>query len=832
MGLGKNSRTGEGDRSAVKSNVAPPPSSIDSAPGQPAAQSSATATAPPGTSQVGSAPSGKGELDKHAAARQRVRTLLDREQEKEAYKEAKTLFRVDTSDETRRLLERSYVARIVALARSGMPTAAKELAEALLAFGVTDTSLWPQLLPLLPGLGLAHRVAALAGHLKSDEVRREVNLAVHDQAVVRPNLADSLTAEARAQAHLARQALEAVSAGEDQRAAELLQAIPRESDYAEWKLFIRGLIAHYRGDSEQARGNWQRLTAGRLPGRMAAALSRSTGVVAAADATATSAAGTSKKQHERVSSATSAASSAELARWETSCFGTPISTHLEGIQRALDAEDARSLIAAVRTASAALARLGPAYATRLTALLLPLVRPLFEDAGPRVGDRLLEEFTRAATPLAFDPNWNRYRALFYEGVGLAWPNGEVEWNEYLEAWAKKPAIGGAHDALRRAIVCEHVARQLLEFSAIIGIAASDEVQMRGQINQWFHDATAACPRLRSAWHGWRQAAFSWGDDQSALKVARQAYQASPDDLESIEFLYEAARAAGRNDEAQELLAAAQRLEPLNLKYLRWAWAQRLSAGLEHLARGEFDEARDKIAAVRSAAPGPITAALSAACEAACAFRVRDLAAAETAVEAVGRNVDPLVGALAMAFAAERCGLSPALNRRFASALGKVSKKRKTAATLAALCAAMEVIVELRRESDGACDYERHLTMYLEKSRRLRLTEEEIERVVRCAGDGLRHDPMRAEWAMIGLAQNPESAYFLWQFGRSASSLSALDPRAVGGFDLTGLQSILIAAQVAVRDPRYRSILPEIQRDLRRAGSGQVADAQRDLARRF
>ncbi len=67
-------------------------------------------------------------------------------------------------------------------------------------------------------------------------------------------------------------AIEHVAAGEDAAAIGQLSSIPRSSPYAQWRWFVRGLIAHYGGDTQAAEANWAKLDSQRRPARIAAAL--------------------------------------------------------------------------------------------------------------------------------------------------------------------------------------------------------------------------------------------------------------------------------------------------------------------------------------------------------------------------------------------------------------------------------------------------------------------------------------------------------------------------------------------------------------------------------
>ncbi len=60
--------------------------------------------------------------------------------------------------------------------------------------------------------------------------------------------------------------------GQDDAAREKLQTVGLSSPFLDWKLLLRGLIAHAAGDDARALDNWSRLADGRLAARLAAPL--------------------------------------------------------------------------------------------------------------------------------------------------------------------------------------------------------------------------------------------------------------------------------------------------------------------------------------------------------------------------------------------------------------------------------------------------------------------------------------------------------------------------------------------------------------------------------
>ncbi len=93
-----------------------------------------------------------------------------------------------------------------------------------------------------------------------------------DSALFNGTAFDSLDQEMRGQCNAVKQALELAESGLFQAATAALQNIPRQSPYADWRLFIRGLCDFYSHDHASAVEAWSRLNAQRRPARIACAL--------------------------------------------------------------------------------------------------------------------------------------------------------------------------------------------------------------------------------------------------------------------------------------------------------------------------------------------------------------------------------------------------------------------------------------------------------------------------------------------------------------------------------------------------------------------------------
>jgi len=198
--------------------------------------------------------------------------LIEKGRLKEAVKQAKIGFKGEPTAANRRLLERAYLLRGQQLYRDAMPESAREVAHHLLDFGVTDPALKADAARLLVSVGFAQAALTLSGSDDAPEARERLVRQAADQAVLHPDRTSTTLPEIRPGAILVREALEALEAGDENRASDLLRSIARGSPFADWRLFARGLSASRRHDLDDARANWGRLDPDRAPARIARCL--------------------------------------------------------------------------------------------------------------------------------------------------------------------------------------------------------------------------------------------------------------------------------------------------------------------------------------------------------------------------------------------------------------------------------------------------------------------------------------------------------------------------------------------------------------------------------
>ena len=267
---------------------------------------------------------------------QYAQRAMEKQDFKEALKNAKLCFRQDPSHEHRQILERSWLARGLQLARAGLQTEGRAAAQELLALGVSQPDVQQGLPELLLAVGLYDQAVA-AGKIPGDaqEPDPAVLARAADRAVADPASAPASLSGIREGAAMVRAALDALSAGDEGAALAALGDVPRNSPFAEWKLFVRGLAAYYRHDDEAMRANWDRLAPDRFAARLAAPLRRLADPAAAVgDPASTAGSQEEFRQAIRV--------------LEKDLLGGPVVWYLESLQKSLGDDHWREAVFGVR----------------------------------------------------------------------------------------------------------------------------------------------------------------------------------------------------------------------------------------------------------------------------------------------------------------------------------------------------------------------------------------------------------------------------------------------------------------------------------------------------
>lgn len=465
--------------------------------------------AKPKKDKAGAAAAGRPESTKHSAARAQIETMLARGQAKDAYKQAKGLYRLDAGDETRELLERCYLARIESLIQAGMHATAQETAEAWLQMGVRQPELLEKLVVLLPAVGLARRAQELSKSIVSEDARRRLLEATVDRAVANPAEAGMAGEATAAEVGIVRSALEQVAAGDDDGALLTLQAIPRQSPCADWRVFIRGLIAFYKEDSAQAAANWDRLTPGRAAATIAGQLRRSWA--------ASSGDGTAER---------------DLSRIETRLLGGAVSERFAELETCLKELDWKRLFKLLPDLNRALKRVSPQWPQRLTALLLETATSDVINESFEEGTELLRRLFSVAEPLDFDPRWNRAWGLVYESA-YCYDLAEARWLDYLVDVDRLPEEWAGRRNLIKAVVWRKLARLRIESKNNPVDSFFSEPKKPADVFAAFDSSLETHPASRRTLEELREYAVESRDWARAKATNRKLVELFPDDVPSL-----------------------------------------------------------------------------------------------------------------------------------------------------------------------------------------------------------------------------------------------------------------------------------------------------------
>ena len=136
---------------------------------------------------------------------------MEKQDFKEALKNAKVCFRQDPRHEHRQILERSWLARGLQLARAGLQAEGRAAAQELLAMGVSQADVQQGLPELLLAVGLYDQ-AVTSGKISGDgqEADPAVLVRAADRAVADPAAAPASLPGIREGAAMVRTALDAL----------------------------------------------------------------------------------------------------------------------------------------------------------------------------------------------------------------------------------------------------------------------------------------------------------------------------------------------------------------------------------------------------------------------------------------------------------------------------------------------------------------------------------------------------------------------------------------------------------------------------------------------
>lgn len=527
------------------------------------------------------------------------------------------------------LLRRCYLAAAEGLVGRGTFREAHALLSEAERLPVEDPRWWERLAELRADLGDHGRALQLADKVPDPKVRPRILGHVVDRAIREgPGGRDLLPADLRPGFDAVRQAFAHYEAGRDEPAREALNAIGLASPYLEWKLLLRGLIAWTTNDTPRALENWSRLSADRMPFRIAAPFRLT------ADKTFVN---------------TLPADHVPTVARQADQLGGGVTDSLRRLRKQLANEE--TIPAALETARVVVPELKRAAPDLVPRLANVVYWALISGGQPED----LPRYNRVFGPPTDDPQFYRLQALVMEQMRrLDMAHGM--WGKYEEWIAKTPARWpGSQQARARALVLERMGRLARDWLADDG---ADEVPDFDDFLDFFSRGPKKKPAPRKPLNPPAEVCFRQAGELApdwsapALELLRE-YAARPDKaraavedllrrfpdhlpiLEAAAELYEK---LGDTTKAHECLKRALAANPLDRNLREQAAGLALNAARRHAETGDFAAAR---AGLREAADlgGPGRAAAVHALGAAVELRAADAEAAARHQEALMSRPD-------------------------------------------------------------------------------------------------------------------------------------------------------------------------------------------------
>lgn len=679
--------------------------------------------------------------------RRNVEQLIESGKIKEAFKEAKLYFHQEASPENRQLVERTYVLRIQSLIGSGMVSAGREVASSLLEFGVRDKSLTQELILLLPQLGLADKALAMQEQSHSPEMKAQLLIKLADRAVFHPEQTPASLPELRDSAGRVRSALAALDSNNETEALELLQQIPRSSPMADWRYFTRGLIAFRHNDLEQANANWERLDSQRAARKIARVL------LAASD-------------RESISSDDDRLKVLELA-----AFGERILGRLADLSRAMEANDWQQALQLIGPLTKSLERIDPRLAQRLTNIVLSRLGEEIKRQSYREAQRLIKDFRAALLPLPWDPQWNRFQALLWEGSRQGSLDEAIAyWRRYLND-LEQGASSHLGDARQ---VQALVWRRIGELHSDMG--SDEEFQgSHGGHARWEKmrednraSATEALqksllldPRRRKTYEVLIENYGTWDRPDLLVATFEELLKAFPDDVEA---LYELIGQYQFRDEPEPVLKYTERLRALRpldpALGLHEAWGR---LGLaRHLAlKNRWDEGRGEFSRVETSLREHVRSYGFLARRAAFEFKAGEAERAEEYIEQARPTLsEPTVLWLSLAIEAVRYELPESYRQRFNREFETALARKPTSQTAGEIAELMSGYFLGRVDYAGRADHLLKIVHYIGRSTRLKFREPDLRQVCLMIKLADNQEKLLTTFAKRGLKLFPLSPYFI------------------------------------------------------------------------
>jgi tetratricopeptide (TPR) repeat protein len=658
---------------------------------------------------------------------------------RDALKGAKACYRQEPTSEGRHLLEHALMARAQQLCEARLRDEARAVLQYLLDLGVTEPAAEAALPDLLVTAGLWDRVAG-GGGAAGETVDPKVAAAIADQAVLHPNDTQTVPADIRSGAAAIRESLDTLYAGDEVAAYQSLKTIPRTSPLADWKLFVRGLAAYYRGNRDEMRANWERLDPNRRAQRIAAPLTD----LANLD--------NSGEDADRLG---------EVAgQIERLVRDRPVLATLNALRVELDEERWE---AAARTFATARQRLRE-FDQRLTDNIAEIFYWEFVAEG---NFDLLDRIASCVTPLAMDPHWNRARALDAEVADEEVWEQDRHWRRYLEDLAELTALAPEERLLAQALVWERIAARFVDeesrHTRFCRRPDCDEsARHRTQAIESFERGMELAPQIASIAEALADAQIEWDQVEDAAATYRQLVERVPDDFSALFFLATHDLRNGRPLEAQRYAQRACQVKPRDGQIRALVVTLHAAAAAHYAEEKEVDRGRAELAAAEQFEPALTGTFHFLAHRAVLEYAAGDAKlGAELATQSQQALAEPTAALLALAIESIRYGLAPdPHDAYFEHAWHKALKKRCQSATAGTMAQLLTDYLSIQTAYPRSGDHIVAVRGYIKRCSRIRWQLGDLRHACKFLAENVSlSDPVLKKLVRKATKQFPDAPVF-------------------------------------------------------------------------
>ncbi len=662
-----------------------------------------------------------------------IRRNFERGDFKRALKDCRVYYRQNATLEVRNLLEHVYMARAEQLSRQGLREDCRRIVQELLGLGVTEPSVQAGLPELLLSVGMLDRLPGGSDVLASEQ-QEQLQVKIVDQAVVRPADTPAKMTEISENAQKIRAALEAVERGDESAALAHLNDIPRRSLFADWKLFVRGLIAYYRRDESAMLANWDRLDEERAAAKIAAPLKEMAGIA-------------SPQPDNRLAS--------KMCRLEAQATRHPVLGPLTKLQRLAADRQWPKVLRTLRSCNAELRKLdAETYRRVISWLCSILVRQGRVDR--------VNQLARFADPLPIDPRWNRARASALDHSD-DW-GAERYWENYLSDLEKITVLAPKERDLARAMIHLYLSKDLVDDveelrTCRCGADHSPEIEeIEEKVLEHFRQCQSLAPTYQAGYARLAEFHAGAGRVREAAKVHERWLEQVPDDHEALLSLSHYYLNTDQPAKCREFAERARQLKPLDKTISTLLWGSHVKAARLLAREGEFDRARDEMAAADEIQPERKDDYDVLARKAVLEVKAGCLDAARSLIEQTQEAVpEPTALWLVMAIEGIRIELPDQETWLYEKRWQDALKRRCRSKTAGLMCDLLNAHLSASEQYEGCQQHVETLLKYVRRCSRVKWRAEDLRQVCEFVSNTNDED-LLAKLVKRGLRNFPQAAY--------------------------------------------------------------------------